>query len=132
MAATKKNQLLLVSSTSRPNLLCFGFDHTQSQSSKPISRNGYGPNCLIPQGKLTGSPNYSGFSNNLMIPINCESLKAIGEMACITPARFSLGQTLKYILSSKLSWRGSEIISDLFWVVVQRFLAIFLRNFVCY
>ena len=41
----KKNQLLLVSSTSRPNLLCFGFDLTQSQSSKPISRNGYGPNC---------------------------------------------------------------------------------------
>ena len=40
----KKNQLLLVSSTSRPNLLCFGFDLTQSQSSKPISRNGYGPN----------------------------------------------------------------------------------------
>ena len=44
MATTKKNQLLLVSSTSRPNLLCFGFDLTQSQSSKTISRNGYGPN----------------------------------------------------------------------------------------
>ena len=29
----KKNQLLLVSSISRPNLLCFGFDLTQSQSS---------------------------------------------------------------------------------------------------
>ena len=43
MATTKKNQLLLVSSTSRPNLLCFGFDLTQSQSSKTISRNGYGP-----------------------------------------------------------------------------------------
>ena len=43
----KKNQLLLVSSTFRPNLLCFGFDLTQSQSSKPISRNGYGPNCLL-------------------------------------------------------------------------------------
>ena len=79
---------------------------------------GFDVRALIPQGKLTGSPNYSGFSNNLMIPINCESLKAIGEMACITPARSSLGQTLKYILSSKLSWRGSEIISDLFWVVV--------------
>ena len=26
-----------------PTLLCFGFDLTQSQSSKPISRNGYGP-----------------------------------------------------------------------------------------
>ena len=44
MAATKKNQLLLVSSTSQPNLLCFGFDLTQSQSSKTVSRNGYGPN----------------------------------------------------------------------------------------
>ena len=42
----KKNQLLLVSSTPRPNLLCFGFDFTQSQSSKPISRNGYDPNCF--------------------------------------------------------------------------------------
>ena len=42
----KKNQLLLVSSTSRPNLLCFGFDLTQSQSSKSISRNVYGPNRL--------------------------------------------------------------------------------------
>ena len=41
----KKNQVLLASNTSQPNLLCFGFDLTQSQSSKPISRNGYGPNC---------------------------------------------------------------------------------------
>ena len=40
----KKIQLLLVSSTSRPDLLCFRFDLTQSQSSKLISRNGYGPN----------------------------------------------------------------------------------------
>ena len=43
----KKIQLLLVSSTSRPNLLCFGFDLNQSQSSKPISRNGYGPDWLL-------------------------------------------------------------------------------------
>ena len=42
----KKNQVLLASSTCRPNLLCFGFDLTQSQSSKLISRNGYGPNCV--------------------------------------------------------------------------------------
>ena len=39
----KRDQVLLASSTSRPNLLCFGFDLTQSQNSKPISRNGYGP-----------------------------------------------------------------------------------------
>ena len=47
MATTKtkkKQNQLLVSSTSRPNLLFSGFDLTQSQSSKPISRNGYGPN----------------------------------------------------------------------------------------
>ena len=44
MAATKKKNQLLVSSTSRPNLLFSGFDLTQSKSSKPIPRNGYGPN----------------------------------------------------------------------------------------
>ena len=45
-AKKKKNQVLLASSTCRPNLLCFGFDLTQPQSSKLISRNGYGPNCV--------------------------------------------------------------------------------------
>ena len=44
MTASKKKKVLLASSSSRPNLLGFGFDLTQSQSSKPISRNGYGPN----------------------------------------------------------------------------------------
>ena len=43
----KKNQVLLASSTSRPNSLCFGFNLTQSQSSKPLSRKGYGPNWYI-------------------------------------------------------------------------------------
>ena len=38
-------QLLLISSISWPSLFCFGFD--QSQSTKPISRNGYGPDCLL-------------------------------------------------------------------------------------
>ena len=36
---------LLISSSSRPNLLCFGFDLNQSQCTIPISRNGYLPDC---------------------------------------------------------------------------------------
>ena len=40
---------------------------------------------LIPQG-LAGSPNHSGFLNNLLTLTNCESLKEIGEMAYFTPA----------------------------------------------
>ena len=39
--------------------------------------------ALIPQG-LSGNPNYCGFLNNLVTLINCESLKEIGEMACVT------------------------------------------------
>ena len=53
--------------------------------------------ALILQG-LAGSPNYFGLLNNLVTLINCESLKKIGEMAYVTPARFSRGQT-KLILS---------------------------------
>ena len=48
----------------------------------------------IPQG-LTGSPNYFGLLNNLMTLIICESLREIGEMACVTSAWSSRGQTLK-------------------------------------
>ena len=51
--------------------------------------------ALILQG-LAGSPNYFGLLNNLVTLINCE--KKIGEMAYVTPARFSRGQT-KLILS---------------------------------
>ena len=40
-----------------------------------------------------GSPNYSVFLNNLVTLTNCESLKEIGEMACVTPAWSSRGQT---------------------------------------
>ena len=49
----------------------------------------------IPQG-LTGSPNYFWLLNNLMTLIICESLREIGEMACVTPAWSSHGQTLKW------------------------------------
>ena len=52
--------------------------------------------ALIPQG-LAGSPNYFGFLNNLVILINCESLKEIGEMACVTPAWSFHGQALKLL-----------------------------------
>ena len=37
----------------------------------------------------------SGFLNNLVTLANCESLKEIGEVAGVTPARSSRGQTLK-------------------------------------
>ena len=50
--------------------------------------------ALVPQG-LTGSPNYFGLLNNFMTLIICESLREIGEMACVTPAWSSRGQTLK-------------------------------------
>ena len=41
------------------------------------------------------TPNYFGFLNNLVTLINYESFKEIGEIACVTPARSSRGQTLK-------------------------------------
>ena len=43
--------LLLISSSSRPNLLCFGFDLNQSQRTIPISRNGYQTGLNNIQGK---------------------------------------------------------------------------------
>ena len=55
---------------------------------------GFDLKVLIPQG-LTGRPNYFGFLNNLMTLIICESLREIGEMACVTSAWSSRGQTLK-------------------------------------
>ena len=54
---------------------------------------GFNVGALIPQG-LAKSPNYSGLLNNFMTLIKCESFKEIGEMACVTPARSFLGQTL--------------------------------------
>ena len=45
----------------------------------------------MPKG-LVGSSNYFGFLNNLVTIISCESLKEIGEMTCITPARSSRKQ----------------------------------------
>ena len=54
---------------------------------------GFVVEALLPQG-LAGSPNHSGFLNNLMTLINCESLKEIGEMAYIRPSRSSRGEAL--------------------------------------
>ena len=51
----------------------------------------------IPQG-LAGSPNYFRFLNNLVTFTNCESLKEIGEMLCVTPARSLCGQTLNSLI----------------------------------
>ena len=58
---------------------------------------GFDVKALIPQG-LTGRPNYFGLLNNLMTLIICESLREIGEMACVTSAWSSRGQTLKLLV----------------------------------
>ena len=42
-------QLLLISGISRPSLSCFGFDLNQSPGTKPLSRNGYGPDWHLGQ-----------------------------------------------------------------------------------
>ena len=55
---------------------------------------GFDVKALIPQ-RFTGSPNYFGFLNNLMTLIICESLREIGEVACVTSAWSSRGQSLK-------------------------------------
>ena len=53
--------------------------------------------ALILQG-LDGNPNYFGFLNNSLTLTNCESLKEIGVMACVTPARPSREQTLNPLI----------------------------------
>ena len=55
---------------------------------------GFDLKALTPQG-LTGTPNYFGFLNNLITLIICESLREIGEMACVTSAWSARGQTVK-------------------------------------
>ena len=46
VAAIKNVSLLLISSSSRPDSLCFGFDLNQSQRTILISWNGYLQDCL--------------------------------------------------------------------------------------
>ena len=60
---------------------------------------GFDVKALIPQGS-TGRPNYFGLLSNLMTLIICESLREIGEIACVTSAWSFRGQTLKNYKSS--------------------------------
>ena len=88
---------------------------------------GFDVEALKPQG-LTGRPNYFGVLNNLMTLIICESLREIGEMACVTSALSSRGQTLKH-------WQKvAEICYQLVHDRVSRGLALFLiwRNRLIY
>ena len=63
---------------------------------------GFDVKAPIPLG-LTGRPNCFGVLNNLMTLIICESLREIGEMACVTPAWSSRRQTLKTSSEEKTS-----------------------------
>ena len=60
--------------------------------------------ALIPQ-ELIGRPKYFGLLNNSMTLIICESLRQIGEMACVTSAWSSRGQTLKFEKIKKNEYR---------------------------
>ena len=68
---------------------------------------GFDVKALIPQG-FTGSPNYFGFLNNLMTLIICESLREIGEVACVTSAWSSHGQILKLTVCSRLKTDSAD------------------------
>ena len=70
---------------------------------------GFDVDALIPQG-LAGSLNFFGFLNNLVTLINCQSLKEIGEMACVTPARSSRGHTLNQSCSFTYPSKESQIV----------------------
>ena len=69
---------------------------------------GFDARPLIPQG-LAGSPNYFGFFINLVTLTNCDSLKEIGEMACVTSTRSSRGQTLKPFKAHHMSTSSLSI-----------------------
>ena len=70
--------------------------------------------ALIHQG-LIGRPNYFGLLNNSMKLIICESLRQIGEMACVTSAWSSRGQTLKkYLTNLVFSFRTVSYGSSFF------------------
>ena len=65
---------------------------------------GFVVRALMPQGWV-GSPNHSVFVNNLLVSlIYCERLKEIGEMACVTPARSSRGQTYRSSFQGTISY----------------------------
>ena len=72
--------------------LCWKWDFTANLGVLSL---GFDVKALIPQ-ELTGRPNYFGLLNDSMTLIICESLRQIGEMACVTSAWSARGQTLKY------------------------------------
>ena len=79
---------------------------------------GFDVKDLIPQG-LTGSPNYFGLLNNLLTLIIRKRLREIGEMACVTSAWSSRGQTLN----------NSKCLTAFIWTSFShRFLSYFLQK----
>ena len=65
---------------------------------------GFVVRALMPQGWV-GSTNHSVFLNNLLVSLMyCESLKEISEMACVTPARSSRGQTYRSSFQGTISY----------------------------
>ena len=60
--------LLLISSSSRPNLLCFGFDLNQSQHTIPISRSGNLPDCTIKTNIATSWKYLSTENDHIWLP----------------------------------------------------------------
>ena len=58
---------------------------------------------VLPLG-IDWGPNHFGFLNNLVNLNICESLKEIGEMACVTSAWSSRGRTLNINCPGSVSW----------------------------
>ena len=70
---------------------------------------------VLPLG-IDWGPNHFGFLNNLVNLKICESLKEIGEMACVTSAWSSRGRTLKSQLNKttrqrtkRMKWQEIQI-----------------------
>ena len=85
---------------------------------------GFVVRALMPQ-EWAQSPKYSVFLNNLVSLINCESLKEIGEMACVTPVRSSRGQTYRSSFQGTISyfsfraqWLAKDITPPTFFQVL--------------
>ena len=90
---------------------------------------------LLPQGFIVGafisqgsagSPNHSVFLNNLVTLTNCESLKEIGEMTCVTPAWSSRGQTYRNSFCGTISyfsfralWFANDIAPPTFFMLFE-------------
>ena len=118
--ASDRNQkfvsLLLISSSSRPNLLCFGFDLNQSQRTIPISRNGCLPDWSL---SLTG-----------VIHVNCPCLLTLfvnsgtWSSATYKNVRLNMSNTL-HGASSRSSWKACSLkffhlwylmVISMFWI----------------